>query len=89
MRPTTTALITAIAFMTLAGTARADCSHADYENKYNRVQQLIGRLDQSDPAKAAALAQQVADIESQNQGRIIDLGHACGSYDVILMKNEK
>ena len=89
MRLSITALIAATALTTLVGTARADCSHADYENKYNRVQQLIGRLDQSDPPKAAALAQQVADIESQNQGRIIDLGHACGSYDVILMKNEK
>lgn len=69
-----------------AAPALADCSHADYRVKYARVQDLIAQLDREAPAKSAALAQQVADIEAQNQGGIYDLGHTCGAYDVILMK---
>jgi hypothetical protein len=89
MRLMTIAFLAALAFLSWGQAAKADCSHQDYRDKYNRVQALIGELDQSDPAKAAALAQQVADIEAQNQGGIYDLGHTCGAYDVILMKNGK
>lgn len=86
MRLATAGALLAAGFLGLASVARADCSHADYQDKYARVQRLIAQLDREDPAKSAALAQQVADIEAQNQGGIYDLGHTCGAYDVILMK---
>jgi hypothetical protein len=82
-------LLVAVSVLCLASTARADCSHADYQDKYARVQSLIAQLDHDDPQKAAALAQQVADIEAHNQGSIYDLGHTCAAYDVILMKAGK
>jgi hypothetical protein len=85
MRSIAIAAIAAIGTLITASTAHADCSHADYRDKYARVQALIAQLDREDPAKSAALAQQVADIEAQNQGGIYDLGHTCGAYDVILM----
>jgi hypothetical protein len=89
MRPAALSLLLALAGIGLASIAHADCSHADYQDKYARVQHLIAQLEQEDPAKGAALAQQVADIEAQNQGGIYDLGHTCGAYDVILMKAGK
>ena len=73
-------------FLTRVGAAHADCSHQDYADKYARVQQLIAQLKETDPARSAALSQQVAALEAQNQGSIYDLGHTCGAYDVILMK---
>jgi len=89
MRLMTATALATLMLLATGTTAFADCSHKDYQDKYDRVQQLIAQLDQTDPAKAAALAQQVADIEAQNQGGIYDLGHTCGAYDVILMKNGK
>lgn len=86
MRRVCVSFLIAIGIVGLASTARADCSHADYNDKYARVQSLIAQLGHDDPQKGAALAQQVADIEAQNQGGIYDLGHTCGAYDVILMK---
>ncbi len=86
MRLVCVSLLLVIVIIALTSPARADCSHADYNDKYARVQSLIAQLGHDDPQKGAALAQQVADIEAQNQGGIYDLGHACGAYDVILMK---
>lgn len=86
MRHAVFSLLFALGVAGTTSIAHADCSHADYQNKYARVQNLIAQLDREDPPKSAALAQQVADIEAQNQGGIYDLGHTCGAYDVILMK---
>lgn len=86
MRLATASLLLVLGIVALSSVAQADCSHADYRNKYARIQSLIAQLDREDPPKSAALAQQVADIEAQNQGGIYDLGHTCGAYDVILMK---
>jgi hypothetical protein len=86
MRHAIISLLFALGVTGMASIAQADCSHADYQNKYARIQSLIAQLDREDPPKSAALAQQVADIEAQNQGGIYDLGHTCGAYDDILMK---